>query len=123
MSGGIALIKALRISANVIDNIAYQKMLMSAVEKVKTGETISSVLGKNNDLMPPMVVTMIRMGEKTGKLDSVLKKVAYFYSREVDQAVSNLSAAIEPVIILVLGIAAAILVAAILLPIYDIAGA
>jgi len=123
LSGGIALIQALNISANVINNTAYKKMIMVAAEKVKTGETISSVFRKNEKLVPAMVVTMIRIGEKTGKLDLVLKKIAYFYGREVDEVVSNISSLIEPVIILTLGVSAAILVAAILLPIYDIAGA
>lgn len=123
ISGSIAIIDALRTSANVIDNIVYRKIIMAASEKVKTGETISSVLKDHEDLIPPMVVTMIRIGEKTGKLDTVLKKIAYFYSREVDNVTDNISSLIEPIIILVLGVSAAILVAAILLPIYDIAGA
>lgn len=123
LSGGIAMIQALHISANVIDNTAYKRMIMDAVKKVKTGETISSVFKKNENLVPPMVVTMIRIGEKTGKLDVVLKKIAYFYGKDVNNVVSNISSLIEPMIILALGVAAAILVAAILLPIYDIAGA
>lgn len=122
LSGGIAMIDALKISANVIENTAYQKVIMIAAEKVKTGETISSVFQANDHLIPPMVVTMMRIGEKTGKLDTVLKKIAYFYGRDVDNVVSNISSLIEPVIILTLGVAAAVLVAAILLPIYDIAG-
>jgi type IV pilus assembly protein PilC len=122
LSGGIAMIDALKISANVIENTPYQRLIMAAAEKVKTGETISSVFHENSNLMPPMVVTMIKIGEKTGKLDTVLKKIAYFYGRDVDGVVSNISSLIEPVIILTLGGAAAVLVAAILLPIYDIAG-
>lgn len=121
--GGIAMIQALHISAEVIENSAYKKMVMEAADKVKTGETISGVFGQYPELMPAMVVTMIKIGEKTGKLDIVLKKIAYFYGREVDEVVNNISSLIEPVIIMTLGIAAAILVAAILLPIYDIAGA
>lgn len=123
LTGGIAMIQALHISADVIENSAYKKMITEAADKVKTGETISGVFGQYPELMPAMVVTMIKIGEKTGKLDTVLKKVAYFYGREVDEVVNNISSLIEPVIILTLGIAAAILVAAILLPIYDIAGA
>lgn len=122
LTGGIALIQALHISADVIENSAYKNMILNAADKVKTGESMSSVFKKNVELMPPMVVTMIRIGEKTGKLDTVLKKIAYFYGREVDEVVNNISSLIEPVIILTLGVSAAILVAAILLPIYDIAG-
>lgn len=123
ISGGIAMIKALQITANVIENTAYKKMILRAADMVKTGESMSSVFKQDRELMPPMVVTMVSIGEKTGKLDTVLKKIAYFYGREVDEVVSNISSLIEPVIILMLGVAAAILVAAILLPIYDIAGA
>ncbi len=123
ISGGISMISALNITADVIENSAYKKMINSAAEKVKTGESMSSVFKQNGDLMPAMVVTMVSIGEKTGKLDTVLKKIAYFYGREVDEVVGNISSLIEPVIILTLGVSAAILVAAILLPIYDIAGA
>lgn len=123
ISGGVAMIEALKITANVINNTVYRRMIMAAADKVKAGESMSLVFKQNNDLMPPMVVTMISIGEKTGRLDAVLKKVAYFYGREVDGVVANISSLIEPIIILTLGVAAAILVAAILLPIYDIAGA
>lgn len=122
ISGGVSAIKALNVTAEVIGNEEYKKMIDKAAKLVKTGESMSSVFSQNADLMPPMVVNMISIGEKTGKLDLVLKKVAVFYQRETENSVANLSSLIEPLIIMVLGVAAAILVAAILLPIYNFAG-
>lgn len=122
ISGGISAIKALNITAEVVGNNEYKKIINQAAEMVKTGESMSSVFSQNSKLIPPMVINMISIGEKTGKLDVVLKKVAYFYGKEVENIVANLSSLIEPLIILVLGAATAILVAAILLPIYNFSG-
>jgi type IV pilus assembly protein PilC len=122
VAGGVSAIKALNITAEVIGNEEYKKMINKAAKLVKTGESMSSVFSQQRNLMPPMVVNMISIGEKTGKLDLVLKKIAVFYQRETENSVANLSSLIEPLIILVLGLAAAILVAAILLPIYNFAG-
>lgn len=122
ISGGISAIKALNITAEVVGNNEYKKIINKAAEMVKTGESMSSVFSQNPKLIPPMVINMISIGEKTGKLDVVLKKIAYFYGKEVENIVANLSSLIEPLIILVLGAATAILVAAILLPIYNFSG-
>jgi len=122
IAGGVSAIKALNVTAEVIGNEEYKEMINKAAKLVKTGESMSSVFSQNADLMPPMVVNMISIGEKTGKLDLVLKKIAVFYQRETENSVANLSSLIEPLIIMALGVAAAILVAAILLPIYNFAG-
>lgn len=122
ISGGISAIKALNITAEVVGNNEYKKIINKAAEMVKTGESMSSVFSQNPVLIPPMVINMISIGEKTGKLDVVLKKVAYFYGKEVENIVANLSTLIEPLIIIVLGACTALLVAAILMPIYNFAG-
>ncbi len=122
ISGGISAIRALNITAEVVGNNEYKKIINKAAEMVKTGESMSSVFSQNPKLIPPMVINMISIGEKTGKLDVVLKKVAYFYAKEVENIVANLSSLIEPLIIVVLGAATGILVAAILLPIYNFSG-
>lgn len=122
ISGGISAIKALNITADVVGNNEYKVIINKAADMVKTGESMSSVFSQNPKLIPPIVINMISIGEKTGKLDAVLKKVAYFYGKEVENIVANLSSLIEPLIILVLGAATAILVAAILLPIYNFSG-
>lgn len=123
ISGGISAIKALNITADVIDNTEYRRIINKAADLIRTGESMSTVFSQNSDLIPPMVINMVSIGEKTGKLDSVLKKIARYYEKEVENAITNLSSLIEPLIIVMLGVAAAILVAAILLPIYNLAGA
>jgi len=123
ISGGISAIKALNITADVVGNNEYKVMINKAAELVRTGESMSSIFSQRKDLMPPMVVNMVSIGEKTGKVDIVLKKIARFYGKEAETSVANLSSLIEPLIILTLGVAAAFLVAAILLPIYNMAGA
>lgn len=122
ISGGISAIKALNITADVIGNTEYKRIIDKAADLIKSGESMSTVFAQNPDLMPPMVVNMISIGEKTGKLDVVLKKIGVFYQKEVENVVMNLSSLIEPLIILMLGAAAAVLVAAILMPIYNLAG-
>jgi type IV pilus assembly protein PilC len=121
VQGGLPIIKALDVSAQVIGNTVFQKIIWQARDEVKAGKTISSVLEEHKEF-PPLVSQMIKTGEKTGKLDYILKKIAIFYSREVDNIVSNLSQFIEPILIIGLGLMVAVLVAAILMPIYNIAG-
>lgn len=123
ISGGISAIQALKITADVVGNNEYKVMIMKAAEQVRTGESMSSIFSEYKSLLPPMVTNMVSIGEKTGKLDTVLKKISFFYGKEVEHSVANLSSLIEPLIILILGTAAAFLVAAILLPIYNLAGA
>ena len=121
IKGGLPIIQALNVSGEVVGNTVFQKIIYQARDEVKAGNTISSVLEKQKQF-PPLVSQMIKTGEKTGKLDSILQNLAVFYSREVDNIVNNLSQLIEPILIIGLGIMVAILVAAILMPIYNIAG-
>jgi len=87
---------------------------------VKTGGTVSEVLSSKKDF-PAIMSQMIKVGEETGKLDSTLNTMAKFYTREADQLVSNLSSIIEPVLIVVLGVAVGTLVFSIIIPIYNVA--
>lgn len=119
IASGLPIIRSLEISGRVVGNDVYKKLLEEAVRQVRAGETIASVFSNSPDI-PPMVAQMIEIGERTGQLDRVLKNVSRFYSREVDNAVASLSTLIEPILILILGGAVAVLVASILLPIYNI---
>ena len=108
---------SLEISANVIDNKIYKDIILDAKDKVTKGVPLSSAL-ENYSEVSGMVTQMISVGEKTGKLDSVLENVANFYEQEVSNAIDNLVSLIEPVLIVILGAGVALLVAGILLPIY-----
>ena len=118
LTGGISIAVALRISGDVIGNRIYEKIIRETEEAVKRGDTISSVL-KMHAEFSPLVVQMIETGETTGKLDMILKNLARFYEREVTIMVDNFVTLIEPILIVVMGVAVGILVLAILQPIYS----
>src|SRR3989344_43320 len=120
IKGGVPIIEALTICGEVAGNTVFKEMVFEARDKIRVGQSLSSVLEKFEQF-PAMAVQMIKTGEKTGKLDFILENLAGFYSKEVDRTVANLSQLIEPILIVVLGIMVGILVASILMPIYNIA--
>ncbi|MBU0879278.1 type II secretion system F family protein, partial [Patescibacteria group bacterium] len=88
---------------------------------VNEGNSISSVFSKSNEI-PKMVSQMINIGERTGKLDVILDRITVFYGRAIANTIANLMTLMEPVIMVVMGIAVGIMVAAIILPMYNLAG-
>lgn len=122
IAGGIPVIQALKIVAEIINNVIYKDILMEAVEQVTNGKTISDALARHKEL-PPIVTQMVRVGEQTAQLDNILLKLAVFYEKEVDTKVATLSSLLEPIIMLILGLGVGVLVAGVLLPIYNLASA
>ncbi len=120
VAGGIPIIKALTIVSEIIGNSIYRDILLQAAADVTNGRAISESLSQHKEF-PPLVTQMVRVGEQTAQLDTILKKLAEFYEKEVDQRVGTLSTLLEPMIMIVLGIAVGLLVAGILLPIYNLA--
>lgn len=118
IGSGVNIVRALEISGDVAGNTVYTKLIYESVEDVKVGGSVSYAF-ENNKYVPPMISKMINIGERTGKIDSVLKDVASFYTKEVDIAVDGISAIIEPILILLLGCGVGVLVSAIILPIYQ----
>ena len=118
--GGIPIIKALQIVSDIINNVIYRDILLETVEKVTGGKTISEGLSGHPEF-PSIVTQMVRVGEQTAQLDDILGKLALFYEKEVDTKVSTLTTLLEPMIMVVLGIGVGLLVAGILLPIYNLA--
>ena len=121
IAGGIPILRALSITGEVVGNEIYKRATIDAVESVKAGNTISSAFEKTPEI-PALVTSMIRIGETSGRLDFILASVARFYQREVDTAVDSLVSLIEPLLILFLGGAVAILVASIMIPLYNLVG-
>ena len=117
--GGIPIIEALEITGDVVGNETYKKTIKKASEEVRKGGNISTAL-KENKYIPVLVSQMVSVGEESGKLDFILSKLGDFYQKEVDVMVDNLTSLIQPILILVLGAAAGLMVAAILLPIYNL---
>ena len=121
IKSGIPILDTLHITSDLVGNMNYQKILTDAEESVRGGGSISDVFSKYKEI-PPLMSSMVSIGEKTGKLDFMLEHVSKFYKSESDSTIDNIASLIEPILVFVLGIAVAILVSAILLPIYNLVG-
>ncbi len=122
LASGVAILDALEITAKTAGNRVVQDAIMQARKSIGGGETISAPL-KTMKIFPPMVVQMIAVGEATGGLDEMLNKIADFYDEEVDGAVEGLTAAMEPLIMVVLGLGIGGMVIAMYLPIFSMTSA
>ncbi len=121
LKGGVPLPKALEIVAEVVNNRVYGALFTTAIAEVRDGHSMASVF-RGKPFIPPMVPQMFVVGEHTGALDSILGTLAQFYTRQVDNRVTNLVSLIEPLIIVLMGVGVGIMVTAVLLPIYNLAG-
>lgn len=119
LGGGVPIIDALRITAKTSGNRIIENAVLAARERVTAGQTLGDPL-KASGVFPPMVIQMIAVGEQTGALDTMLAKVADYYEDEVDVAVSGLTALLEPILIVFLGIVIGGIVISIYLPIFQI---
>ena len=119
--GGIPIIQALKIVSSVIGNVVYEKIFLKAADEVRIGGVMSNVLRKSPEI-PPIVSQMVRIGEESGQIDVVLGHVAKFYDKEATDRAKNLATLIEPILMVMIGIAVAFLAFAVLMPIYNIAG-
>lgn len=119
LSSGIAAVRALDITAETVGNHVYRDLLTEATEAVKGGSSISQSL-EPYDEMPHILVAMIRVGEETGELGNILDTLSEFYRGEVENAVDTLLNLIEPVLIILLGLGVGVLLASVLMPLYNI---
>ncbi|MGB3922160.1 MAG: type II secretion system F family protein [Minisyncoccia bacterium] len=119
---GIPMANAIEVTSTVVGNEVYRKILEESVIAVRGGSSFSQSLSQYEEI-PGMLIQMIRVGEESGELGSILGTMAHFYQREVINAVDTLVSLIEPVMIVILGLGVGILLASVLIPIYDIANA
>jgi type II secretory pathway component PulF len=119
LAGGIPIVQALLVVSEVVNNTIYQGIILRAADEVRAGGNISNVFSRST-YIPSIVSRMIKIGEETGEVDGALNSIASFYEKETDNIVRNLTSLIEPVLIVFLGIGVAVLVFAILLPIYNV---
>lgn len=120
--GGIPIVRALTITSDVVGNVVYRQAIERAIESVKGGSTISAAFEQTPEI-PQLVTQMIRIGEQSGRLDFILGSVSKFYRREVDSVLENIVALIEPALIIFLGVGIGVLVASVLVPLYNLVGA
>ena len=122
VSSGVSILEGLEITAKTAGNRVIHDAVMGSRASIAGGETISGPL-KESGVFPPMVVQMINVGEQTGGLDEMLSKIADFYDEEVDAAVEVLLKAMEPIMIVVLGVVVGGMIVAMYLPIFDMINA
>ncbi len=122
LSSGVSILDGLEITAKTAGNRVIQDAIMASRSSIAGGDTIAAPLAESR-VFPPMVISMIAVGEQTGGLDEMLTKIADFYDDEVDAAVGGLLALLEPLIVICLGVVVGGLVVAMYLPIFDMINA
>lgn len=116
---GISMVRAIEVTASVVGNKVYENIVKNAAESIKAGKPVSESFSKNEEI-PNIMVQMMRVGEETGELGSILKTLSNFYRREVTNAVDTLVSLIEPIMIVLLAVGVGLLLASVLIPIYNI---
>ena len=122
LSSGVAVVEMIDITATVVGSRTFEEILKETSDAVKAGSSISEALSKHEDI-PGIMIAMIRVGEETGELGNILDTLAKFYRREVTTSIDTLVDLIEPMMIVFLGLGVGTLLASVLIPIYDLAGA
>jgi type IV pilus assembly protein PilC len=122
ISSGVSILDGLEITARTAGNRVIHDAVMESRGSIAGGETIADPLQKSG-VFPPMVTSMIAVGEATGGLDQMLTKIADFYDDEVDAAVSALLSLLEPVMIVILGVVVGGMIVAMYLPIFNMINA
>ena len=120
ISAGIQITEALEVVSNLIGNNLYKRALLETKTKVIKGDSLSSVLSNYPHIISPLFVQMVSVGEKTGKLDTSLMNIVKFYKQEAETFINSLSSIIEPILMIILAVMVGGLVAAVILPIYQI---
>jgi len=120
IGAGVPILDSLSITAGVVDNVLVSEALEDVGKQVEKGFPISFAFGKHSDIFPQILTQMISVGEETGKMEEVLNKVAHVFEVDSEQKVKGLTSAIEPVVMIILGIGVALLVISVILPIYNL---
>lgn len=122
VGAGVPILEALKIAGEVASNAIHRNAIGKATTLVEKGAALSKAVAQQ-EVFPAILPQMIAVGEETGKMDDVLSKLAHYFEIEVDQQVKNLTTALEPIIMVTLGIMVGLLVVSIILPIYSITSA
>ncbi len=118
--GGVPLTVALEVVADVVGNSLYEDIIRRTIKEVEDGNSVATLFLKSPEV-PAMVSQMMSVGEQTGRLDQIMEKITNFYSKEIENLVSNMVSLIEPMIMVLMGIGVGLMVAAIIMPMYQLA--
>jgi type IV pilus assembly protein PilC len=119
LSSGVSIVQTIEVTTDVIDNLVYKEILQSVLLEVKGGRSFADAMGEYSHI-PSVLAQMAKVGEETGSLANILTTLANFYRREVNNAVDSLISLIEPAMIVMLGLGVGVLLASVLLPIYNL---
>ena len=122
LSSGISMVQALEVTSDVVDNDVYREIIDNTLADVKAGKSFADSISEYKEI-PGVLAQMSKVGEETGKLGEILNTLAVFYRREVNNAVDTLIGLIEPAMIVLLGLGVGVLLASVLMPIYNLTGA
>jgi type IV pilus assembly protein PilC len=122
VASGVPLLQVLEITGKAVNNMYIEQSLDNAIKQVKGGKSLADAL-EGDEYFLELVPNMIKIGEQSGQVESMLAKTAEYYEKEVDQQIKTINTIIEPVLMIVLGVVALVIVAAVLLPIYSLANA
>jgi len=119
LGSGISIVQALEVTADVVDNRVYKEIIESALVEVKGGRSFADAISEYPEI-PGVLAQMAKVGEETGSLGNILTTLANFYRRELNNAVDTLIGLIEPAMIVMLGLGVGVLLASVLMPIYNL---
>ena len=122
IASGVPIVRSLEVVAGTMGNIHYKNSLIEATEKVRKGGKLAEALGPYENLYSLLVIQMIEVGEETGQTSDILKKLADFFEDEVTDATKNLTAIIEPVLMLIVGAAVGFFAVSMVQPMYSMMG-
>lgn len=122
LASGVPIVKSLEILSNTLASTYYKNAINSAVRDIQKGKTLKDCLSSYKKIYSFLLIQMIEVGEKTGKLSDILEKLAEFYEEEVDNDAKNLSSVIEPVLMVVIGAAVGVFAVSIIQPLYSMMG-
>lgn len=120
MGAGVSVIKALEVTSQAVGNDVYKQALIEAVNEVRNGNQLSTILKNQGKMWPEIVVQMMAVGEETGSTETILTKVADFYEEEVDLAIEQINSIIEPVMIVIMGSMVGVIAASVMSPIANL---
>lgn len=118
-AGKVPLADALAVVKDIVGNSVYEEIIAETIREVRDGNSVAGVFLRTSHV-PDMMSQMMSVGEETGRLDDILKRLTDFYSREIDNLVRNMVTLIEPLVMIIMGVAVGVMVAAIILPMYTL---
>ncbi len=122
LSSGISIVQALEVTADVVDNTVFEEILQESLTEVRGGRSFADSLSEHKQI-PGVLTQMAKVGEETGSLGNILGTLSHFYRREVNNAVDTMIGLIEPIMIVMLGLGVGVLLASVLMPIYNLTSA